>query len=126
MLNEVRICFIFIGSIQFCFGFDLLSSVTRNRADQPIRPSACARQYPERHIVQLAGVYANGTLVVPLFGGHTRVVLRRLDALFRQEYDSDAGQHEQSQQRQAKQQAGKNHKNDPHSLETKALSNRRN
>src|SRR5882724_3130607 len=36
------------------------------------------------------------------------------------------GQHKQSQPRQAKQQAGKNHKNDPHSLETKALSNGRN
>jgi hypothetical protein len=40
-------------------------------------------------------------------------------------YDSDAGQRKQLQQRQAKQQAGKNHKSDPHSLETKALSNRR-
>jgi hypothetical protein len=30
------------------------------------------------------------------------------------------------QQGQAKQQAGKNHKNDPHSLEVKALSNGRN
>src|SRR5437870_1611954 len=30
------------------------------------------------------------------------------------------GQHKQSQPRQAKQQAGKNHKNDPHSLDTKA------
>ncbi|PYX04185.1 MAG: hypothetical protein DMG85_18315 [Acidobacteria bacterium] len=53
--------------------FDLaVSSVTRNRADQPIRPSACARQCPERHIVPLAGVYANGTLVVLLLGSAPR------------------------------------------------------
>jgi len=53
--------------------FDLsVSSVTRNRAEQPIRPSACARQCPERHIVPLAGVYANGTLVVLLLGSASR------------------------------------------------------
>src|SRR5438876_549510 len=53
--------------------FDLsVSSVTRNRADQPIRPSACARQCPERHIVPLWGVYANGTLVVLLLGSASR------------------------------------------------------
>ena len=40
-------------------------------------------------------------------------------------YDSDAGQHKQLPKRQAKQQGGKNHKNDSHSLETKALSNGR-
>src|SRR5258707_4974786 len=60
-------------SVSFLFlvdDFDLsVSSVTRNRADQPIRPSACARQCPERHIKPLAGIYGNGTLVVLLLEG---------------------------------------------------------
>ena len=43
-----------------------------------------------------------------------------------QEHQSDAGQHKQSQKRQAKQQAGKNHKDDAHGLEMKALCNGRN
>jgi hypothetical protein len=69
VLNEVRICFILF----LVDDFDLsVSSVTRNRADQPIRPSACARQCPKRHIVPLAGVYANGTLVVLLLGSASR------------------------------------------------------
>ena len=41
------------------------------------------------------------------------------------EDNSDARQHEQLQKWQAEQQAGKNHKSNAHSLETKALSNRR-
>jgi hypothetical protein len=40
-----------------------------------------------------------------------------------QEHESDARQHEQLQKWQAKQQAGKNHENEPHGLEMKALSN---
>jgi hypothetical protein len=48
MLNEVRICFIFCS---FVDDFDLsVSSATRNRADQPIRPSDCARQCPEKKL----------------------------------------------------------------------------
>ena len=39
---------------------------------------------------------------------------------------SDAGQPQQLPKRQAEQQAGKNHKNDAHGLETKPLSDGRN
>ena len=62
--------FVFVSFLFLVDDFDLsVSSVTRKRADQPIRPSACARQCPERHIEPLAGVYGNGTLVVlPLEG----------------------------------------------------------
>src|SRR6266403_6294971 len=61
--------FAFVSFLFLVDDFDLsVSSVTRNHADQPIRPSACARQCPETHIVRLAGVYANGTLVVLLSG----------------------------------------------------------
>src|SRR6266403_2399165 len=51
--------FAFVSFLFLVDDFDLsVSSVTRNRA--------CARQCPETHIVPLAGVYANGTLVVLL------------------------------------------------------------
>src|SRR6266478_7611520 len=53
--------FAFVSFLFLVDDFDLsVSSVTRNRA--------CARQCPETHIVPLAGVYANGTLVVLLSG----------------------------------------------------------
>src|SRR5439155_20921077 len=41
----------------------------------------------------------------------------------RSNYDSDAGQHKQLCEWQAEQKKGKNHKNDTHDLEMKALSN---
>src|SRR5512132_3663885 len=43
-MTFVSVSFLFLGD-----DFDLsVSSATRNRADQPIRPSACAKQCPER------------------------------------------------------------------------------
>ena len=73
-MRFVFVSFLFLPNFLFLVDdFDLsVSSVTRNHADQPIRPSVCARKCPETHIVPLAGVYANGTLVVLLLGSASR------------------------------------------------------
>src|SRR5213078_4251286 len=70
-LNEVRICFIFIGSwlmILICrFRRSLATAQTNRFALRLARDSAQTGQ-----IVRLAGVYANGTLVVLLLGRASR------------------------------------------------------
>src|SRR6476659_3673391 len=47
VLNEVRIRFILFLVDDFELS---VSSATRKRADQPMRPSVCARQYPEEKL----------------------------------------------------------------------------
>ena len=61
-----------------------------------------------------------------------RILIGRQDARWPHSQDGcapqdlDAGQQQQSPKRQAEQQPGKNHEEDPHGFETKALSDRRN
>src|SRR6476620_1112305 len=61
--------FVFVSFLFLVDDFDLsVSLVTRNRADQPIRPSACAKQYQERTHCAARGRLRYGTLVVLLSG----------------------------------------------------------
>ncbi len=105
------------------FGFDLsVSSVTRNRADQPIRPSACARQWPER-----SDCAARGRLRVldfgrTTFGGQLKAAKETARCACPSGARFRCGAVSTLPKRQAEQQAGKNHKNDAHGLEMKALS----
>ena len=61
--------FVFVSFLFLVDDFDLsVSSVTRNRADQPIRPSACAKQCQERTHCAARERLRYGTLVVLLSG----------------------------------------------------------
>src|SRR6478672_1139082 len=65
--------FVFVSFLFLVDDFDLsVSLVTRNRADQPIRPSACAKQCQERTHCAARGRLRYGTLVVLLSGGAPR------------------------------------------------------
>src|SRR4029077_7488890 len=73
--------FVFVLFLFLFDYFDLsVSTATRKRADQPIRPSACARQCPERHIEPLPGVFANRTLVVLLCATNLPISRQECDA----------------------------------------------
>jgi hypothetical protein len=59
--------FVFVSFLFLVDNFDLsVSSATRKRADQPIRPSACARQCPWEQSVPRRAFTRNRTLVVLL------------------------------------------------------------
>ena len=65
--------FVFVSFLFLVDDFDLsVSSATRNRADQPIRPSVCARQCPGR-----GNCAARGRLRVLDFGRTTFGAVRR-------------------------------------------------
>jgi hypothetical protein len=89
--------FVFVSFLFLVDDFDLsVSSVTRNRADQPIRPSACARQCPRGQIVRLAGVQAQWDFSrTTLDGG------REIAATWQTPDVHMRGQHQQLPKRQA-------------------------
>src|SRR3954463_4903863 len=140
VLNAVCNCFICFFEVLCSWLMTLICRFRPSLATAQTNRFALrlARDSVQRgHTVPPAGVHANRTLVVLLFGGSaSRVQAGRATASGlgadrtshtpHSECPSHAGQHDQLQQRQAEQQACENHENDANEFETKSLSDGRN